>query len=154
LKYGSSQAMDDELLSITEVGQATGLPSSALRYYERAGLLAPAARVGGRRHYSPDVLHRLAIIGLFQEAGFTISEIGDLLNSRPRGSRWRSLATDKLKEIDAHIERITETRRLLTAALACECSSLESCELVGRRRGPHKRAIQTLSLKMIDDASR
>lgn len=146
--------MDDELLSITEVGRATGLPSSALRYYERAGLLTPAARVGGRRHYSPDVLHRLAIIGLFQEAGFTISEIGDLLNSKARASRWRSLASNKLKEIDSHVERITETRRLLTAALACECSSLESCELVTTRRGSHRRALQTLSPRMLDEASR
>jgi DNA-binding transcriptional MerR regulator len=73
--------MDGKLLSISEVGDITGLPSSALRYYERAGLITSKTRVGGRRHYSPDVLRRLAVIALFQEVCFTIAEIGRLINT-------------------------------------------------------------------------
>ena len=42
----------------------------SLRYYEQAGLLAPAARVSGRRHYDDAVLGRLAVIGCAQDAGF------------------------------------------------------------------------------------
>ncbi len=137
---------EEKLLSISEVGETTGLPSSALRYYERVGLLSPKARIGGRRHYTPDVLQRLAIIGLLQEVGFTISEIGDLLR-RKSDNGWRSLAANKLDEIDDHIRKITEARELLTAALDCDCSGLERCELVSRRQGRHKRVVQTLSFK-------
>ncbi len=138
--------MDDELLSITEVAASTGLPSSALRYYERAGLVTPRARIGGRRHYAPDVLHRLAIIGLLQEAGFTIREIADLLQGRRKA--WRRLAEKKLAEIDRHIERVTAARDLVVAALGCGCSRLEECELVSNRRGSHRKAVETLSLRI------
>ena len=137
-----------ELLSITEVGEATGLQSSALRYYEKAGLIRPEARLGGRRHYDRSVLHRLAVIGLLQEAGFTIGEIAQILEHRGRGKRWRSLAEGKLQEIDAHLARVTAARELLHAALSCGCSGLESCEMVTGRRGQHRKVVQTLSLRM------
>ncbi|MGH2747167.1 MAG: MerR family transcriptional regulator [Actinomycetota bacterium] len=137
-----------ELLSISEVGGATGLQSSALRYYEKAGLIEPQGRVGGRRHYSPSVLQRLAVIALLQEVGFTISEISDLMGRKGRRREWRSLAQRKLQEIDEHLERVSAARELVIAALACECSSLESCDLVKERRGRHRRAVQTLALRM------
>ena len=139
---------DRELLSITEVGDATGLQSSALRYYEKAGLIKPKARVGGRRHYDASVLQRLAAIALLQEVGFTISEIAELVERERGGRRWRSLATAKLAEIDAHVERVQSARNLLMAALECECSGLESCDLVRERRGRHRNAVETLSLRM------
>ncbi len=141
--------MDDQgLLSITEVADATGLQSSALRYYEKAGLVTPAGRAGGRRLYEPEVLHRLALVALLQEAGFTIGEIAELVDRRDRRRTWRSLAERKLDEIDRHMERVAAARELLTAALDCGCSSLEECDLVSSRRGRHRKAAQTLTLRM------
>lgn len=140
--------VDQELLSITEVGEATGLESSALRYYEKAGLIRPQGRVGGRRHYDPSVLQRLAVIALFQEVGFTISEISELISHEERRKRWRTLAEGKLQEIDSHLERVGAARELLMAALDCGCSGLESCDLVKERRGRHRRAVQSLTLRM------
>ncbi len=143
---------ESELLSISEVGEATGLPSSALRYYEKAGLITPDARVGGRRHYGRPVLRRLAVVALLQEVGFTISEISELIRRRGR-ERWRSLAEAKLEEIDTHLARVNAARELLTAALDCGCSELESCDLVKERRGRHRKAVQTLVLRMGPPAS-
>ena len=140
--------MEQELLSITDVAEATGLQSSALRYYEKARLIKSAARVGGRRHYEPSVLQRLAVISLLQEVGFTIGEISELVDRRGKGAKWRSLARTKLQEIDAHLERVTAARELLTAALECGCSGLERCDLVKERRGRHRKSVQTLSLRM------
>lgn len=140
--------VDQELLSITEVGEATGLESSALRYYEKAGLIRPQGRVGGRRHYDPSVLQRLAVIGLFQEVGFTIGEISELISHEERRKGWRTLAEGKLQEIDSHLERVGAARELLMAALDCGCSGLESCDLVKERRGRHRRAVQSLTLRM------
>ena len=137
-----------DLLSITEVGKAAGLQSSALRYYERAGLIEPDARVGNRRHYDRSVLQRLAVISLLQEVGFTITEIGELIQRKGRRPRWQSLAEGKLVEIDAHLKRVEAARELLTAALDCGCSALESCDLVQDRHGPHRKAVQTLTLRM------
>ena len=130
------------------MAEATGLRSSALRYYEKAHLITPTARVGGRRHYEASVLHRLAVIALLQEVGFTIGQISELVNRRDRGHRWRALAEAKLTEIVAHIERVGAARELLTSALDCGCSSLESCDLVATRRGQHRRVVQALTLRM------
>jgi MerR family redox-sensitive transcriptional activator SoxR len=139
---------DRELLSITEVGAASGLQSSALRYYEKAGLIRPQARLGGRRHYAPAVLQRLAVIALLQEVGFTIGEIAELIERKGRQQRWHSLARNKLEEIDAHLERASAARGLLTAALECGCSGLETCDLVKERRGRHRKVVQTLPLRL------
>lgn len=138
---------DTGLLSITEVVEATGLQSSALRYYEREGLIKPVGRAGGRRQYEVAVLQLLAVIAMLQEAGFTISEISQLVNQRSRQG-WRTLAEEKLQEINAHLDRVQAARELLGAALECECSSLEACDLMAARRGRHNKAVQTVTLRM------
>lgn len=126
------------LMSIGQVAEASGLRPSALRYYEEEGLIRPAARVGGRRHYDPSILRRLAIIALCREVGFTIGEIAELLVQRRRGrERWRRMAERKLTELDVHIDRARATRNVLKAALACGCGDPASCEMVaeaGQRR--------------------
>lgn len=137
-----------ELLSITDVGAATGLKSSALRYYEQAGLIESTARVGGRRHYEPSVLQRLAIVLLLQEVGFTIGEIAELVDRSGKGVGWRSLANAKLQEIDTHLERVFAARELLTAVLECGCTGIESCDFIQQRRDRHRKAVQTLTLQM------
>lgn len=120
-----------ELLSIGALSAATGLRPSALRYYEEVGLIRPSARIGGRRHYEPAILRRLAIIALCQKAGFTVSEIAQFLGAGPRaGAKWRRLAERKLEELNANIERVTTAKRLLEQALECGCADPATCELV------------------------
>ncbi len=123
------------MLSIGEVARRSGLRPSALRYYEEAGLLSPAARVSGRRHYDASVLDRLRVIACAQEAGFTIAEVRQLLSGEDKPSvRWRSLAERKLREVDALIEKAQATRRLLEESLRCDCVAFEQCpDVLGRR---------------------
>jgi MerR family redox-sensitive transcriptional activator SoxR len=137
--------VDPDLLSISEVAAATGLQSSALRYYEKAGLLRPAARVGGRRQYDPSILQRLAAIALLQEAGFTIAEVRQLLGSGSSHQRLRSMAEHKITEIDAHVARLATARELLVSALQCDCSGIDTCELVSARRGRHQKVLESFS---------
>ena len=122
---------DEALMSIGEVASASGLRASALRYYEEEGLIQPIARKGGRRHYDPSTLRRLAIIALCQEVGFTVAEIAEVFGSGRNGrKRWRELAERKLTDIDAHIGRAQAARRLLRDALACGCGDLAACDMV------------------------
>ena len=136
---------EQNLLDISDVATSTGLSTSALRYYEKMGLITSAARVGGRRQYHPSVLQRLAAVALFQEVGFTIAEVAHLLGNGTNRARWRSMAGARLREIDAHLERVTAARALLASALDCDCSGLDTCELVASRHGHHRRVLQGLS---------
>lgn len=125
-------------LSISAVAAVAGVRPSALRYYEEVGLITPAERRSGRRHYDESVVTRLALIALCQQAGFTIAEIAQLFDGGPKArQRWRRLAEEKLAEIDLKMEQLQTMRRHITEALACACGNMEGCELVeaaGERR--------------------
>ncbi len=128
-----------EGMSIGEVARKAGVRTSALRYYERIGLLPRAGRENGRRRYDGEALRealdRLAVVRVAQQAGFTISEIRTLLDGfsedTPPSERWRVLAQDKLPEVEALVERALSMKDLLERGLRCECLSLEECALVG-----------------------
>src|SRR6266851_31019 len=95
-------------LAISEVARRVGLRASAIRYYERIGILLPARRVGGQRRYDVTVLHRLAVVRRAQEAGFSLDEIRQLFSrlreSAPISARWNEIAERKLVELDARME--------------------------------------------------
>ena len=126
-----------ESFSIGEVARKVDLKPSALRYYEKAGVISPAKRVNGRRCYDADVLKRLAIVQLAQQSGFTLSEVRTLFEgmepSATPSSRWRELAERKLPEIEERVLRAEAMRDLLREGLRCDCITLEECGLVLRR---------------------
>src|SRR5207245_8244421 len=96
-------------LTIGEVARAAGVRASAIRYYERRGLLPVAPRASGKRRYDPRILRLLRVIEVSKDAGFSLTEIDQLLHGFERDSspsqRWRCLAEDKLREVDALIAR-------------------------------------------------
>src|ERR671916_603130 len=126
-------------MSIGEVARRAGVRPSALRYYESVGLLPAPERTNGRRRYDGEVLRevldRLAVVRVAQQAGFTISEIRTLLDGfsedMPPSERWRLLAEEKLPEVEKLVERALDMKHLLERGLRCECLRLEECSLVG-----------------------
>lgn len=131
-------------LSIGEIGRLSGVQPSAIRYYERMGLLPKAARENGRRRYDESVLEWLALIALAREAGFTIAEIKRLVSEFKPGTlpaaRWAELASRKLTEIDAMIARGERMRAVLKIALDCGCFRLTDCiALLDARPTPDQR---------------
>ena len=127
-----------EGMGIGEVARRAGLRPSALRYYEGIGLLPRPERTNGQRRYDGEVLRevldRLGVVRVAQQAGFTITEIGVLLNGfsedTPPSERWRVLASEKLPEVEALVERALGMKRLLERGLRCECLRLEDCDLI------------------------
>jgi DNA-binding transcriptional MerR regulator len=111
---------EDGLVPIGELARRTGVATSALRYYERIGLLSPAERVGQRRHYPPSSAERVALIGLYQDAGFTLAEIRRMVAAMSRGRQaWNRLAERKIAELDARIADAKQARKLIKHALEC-----------------------------------
>jgi len=118
-------------LSINTVTQQTGLPPSTLRYYEEIGLVHPTRRIGGRRQYDDSVLQRLALIQTGKQAGFTLAELGTLLNNvldADSGSaEWHDLIARKLNEMEALQENIKRMKSLLVDIMDCDDNSLAEC---------------------------
>ena len=119
---------ENGLVPIGELARRTGVATSALRYYERIGLLSPAERVGQRRHYPPSSAERVALIRLCQDAGFTLAEIGRLLAAWSRGRRdLGRLGERKIAELDARIADAQRAKKLITHGLECPHRDLFAC---------------------------
>jgi MerR family transcriptional regulator, redox-sensitive transcriptional activator SoxR len=118
-------------LTIGEVGRKAGLQTSAIRYYEKIGLLPKTQRIGGQRRYETSVLNYLEVINVAKRAGFRMDEMRDLFHGFGRGipafHRWQVLAQRKITEMDDLISRAKKMKRLLQRADRCKCLDLEDC---------------------------
>jgi MerR family redox-sensitive transcriptional activator SoxR len=133
--------MSAETLTIGEVARRVELNASAIRYYERIGLMPPATRVSGQRRYGLDTVQRLGLLKAAKRLGFTLEQTQLLLAAEAAGEpadRMRALAERKLAEVDALIEQLMEVRRLLLGATQCSADHLCDCKVLieppGRRR--------------------
>src|SRR5881296_937269 len=118
-------------MKIGQLARSAGLNASAIRYYEKRGLLAAPQRTGGQRRYASDALSRVLLIRFATDMGFTLSEIklflSGLRDNTPVGPRWKKLATRKLIEVEQNIARSLKLKSLLQGLLRCHCASLEFC---------------------------
>ena len=118
-------------MTIGEVAAKAALAASAIRYYERTGLLKQPFRKNGRRIYSDEVLHQLIIIEFAKETGFTLSETKLLLHgfpeTTPASARWKKMAREKIQELDIALDKTKAMRDMLEAMTSCRCLKLEQC---------------------------
>ena len=122
-------------MTIGVLAEHAGVRPSAIRYYERLGLLPPPPRQSGRRSYDPDAVAQLAVIQFALTTGCSLRDTKRLVRGfstdAPADSRWRDLADAKLKDLDELIARATAMKALLERISAkCQCSDLVEC---GRR---------------------
>jgi MerR family redox-sensitive transcriptional activator SoxR len=121
------------MLTIGQVADAASINASAIRYYERHGLLPEPDRVSGKRHYGPEILHRLAVLDVAKQAGFSLDEIRLLFDATdggaPAHAHLRELAQRKLPELESLIARAMEVKGWLEATSDCTCDTLDECSL-------------------------
>ncbi|GAA4561491.1 MerR family transcriptional regulator [Planotetraspora kaengkrachanensis] len=116
-----------ELLDIAEVAERSGLAASALRFYEKRGLVASAGRNGLRRTYHPEALDRLAFITCARGAGFTIAEIARFLRATPDDLELRTRMMRKAEELEEDVARLIRMRDGLRHASTCTHEPLVEC---------------------------
>jgi MerR family redox-sensitive transcriptional activator SoxR len=120
---------------IGEVARRAGIATSAIRYYEREGLIGQAERRGNARVYGADIFDRLALIELAKAAGFTIVETRELVRGisrrTPPGPRLQAMARKKLIEVEERIAEAKRMRAVLEKMTACECPTFEECTRTG-----------------------
>jgi MerR family redox-sensitive transcriptional activator SoxR len=122
------------LLSIGEVADRAGVATSALRFYEREGLIAATRSEGGQRRYERDVLRRIAFVRAAQRVGLTLDEIRDTLHSLPEkrtptAADWERLSRSWRPTLDARIAELQRLRDSLDSCIGCGCLSLRVCQL-------------------------
>jgi len=119
--------------TIGQLARRFGLNTSAIRYYERVGVLPEPARQSGQRRYGPDAVKRLEALQAAKQAGFTLEEARLLLQRSEAGDplhqSLRELAARKLPEVEALIARTMTLRSWLLAASDCSCETLDACAL-------------------------
>jgi MerR family redox-sensitive transcriptional activator SoxR len=124
----------EELLTIGQFSQRSGVAVSALRYYEERGLINSVRASSGHRRFARAMLRRVAFIVFAQRIGLSLDEIRAELDKLPTGhtpggADWAQLSETWTERID---QRMAELKRLkvgLTKCISCGCLSLESCAL-------------------------
>lgn len=118
-------------LTIGDVARRAGVAASAVRYYERRGLLAADERRSGQRRYTEATLRRLVFIGMLQDAGLSLDDVAGILAADTLGE-WKGIARERLAVLDAEIARLQLARAYLAGALLCRFDHPASdCKVMG-----------------------
>jgi len=124
-----------EYLTVGEIAERSGFATSALRFYEKAGLIQADRTSGGQRRYERSTLRRLAFIRAARHVGLSLDEIRrsfeDLPSSRtPTKSDWTKISLHWRARLDAEIEALTALRNGLDSCIGCGCLSLQKCRVL------------------------
>jgi MerR family redox-sensitive transcriptional activator SoxR len=118
-------------MTIGEIAMRSGMAPSAIRYYEKTGLLVAAARASGKRVYDVDVLHELAIIRFAKDTGFALPEIKRLLREfpemTPASVRWKQMARAKIRDLERALTDMLAVKVMLENVMSCHCTTLAQC---------------------------
>jgi MerR family transcriptional regulator, redox-sensitive transcriptional activator SoxR len=122
-------------LAIGEVAQRSGVPASALRFYESAGLISSTRTAGNQRRYERSTLRRIAVIQAGKTAGIPLEQIraalGTLPDDRvPTRRDWERLSRAWRADIDRRIAALNGLRDRLSTCIGCGCLSIDRCELL------------------------
>ncbi len=122
------------MMAIGEVSDRAGVPTSALRFYEREGLISSTRTAGGQRRYHREVLRRIAFVRAAQRVGLTLEEIKQALaslpdNRTPTAADWALLSRSWRPLLDRRIAELERVRDRLDSCIGCGCLSLRVCHL-------------------------
>ena len=121
-------------LSIGDLAVRTGLSVSAIRFYEKKGLIRPDRNAGNQRRYEGSDIRRLSFILIAQQMGLTIEQIKDLMATLPDGrtptkSDWSKISRTFQKTLNERIAMMERLRDNLDGCIGCGCLSLKACKL-------------------------
>lgn len=109
-----------ESMPIGEAAELLGVATSTLRWWEKAGLISPEDRRGGRRYYNRAEVRRLAIIQYLRETGLmSLDDIAAMLAGRSANQDWHDVVRTRIDSFSTQIERLTAARAYLEHTLHC-----------------------------------
>lgn len=126
--------MVQDSLTIGELSARSGVPPSALRYYEAMGLIHSVRTGGNQRRYERGELRRVAFIRIAQRVGLSLDDIAEALAGLP-GSRtptkadWARLSAAWRGRLNERIATLERLRDRLSSCIGCGCLSLRRCHI-------------------------
>ena len=123
------------MLTIGELSRRSGVSQSALRFYERQGLIAAERTDGNQRRYPSVTLRRVALVQAGKAAGIPLERNRQALETLPAGRPptkrdWQRLSASWGRELDERIATLEAIRTRLTTCIGCGCLSLQTCRLL------------------------
>jgi MerR family transcriptional regulator, redox-sensitive transcriptional activator SoxR len=123
-----------DVVSIGVLASRTGLSVSAIRFYERKGLIEPFRSAGGQRRFLRSDIRRLSFIRIAQTLGLSIEgiavELSRLPHQRtPNAADWAKISRAMRSMLDEKIAMLERTRNRLDSCIGCGCLSLKTCAL-------------------------
>lgn len=118
----------DRTFTIGQLARAAGVPTTTVRYYERANLLKPDARTGGNyRTYSTTSLERLQFIRSAQAAGLSLDDIASLIRLTDEHNapckEVQVILRQRLADIDQRLQELRSVKSAVQTALKeCKCA--------------------------------
>lgn len=124
-----------DLLTVGEVAARSGLAPSAVRFYERAGLISATRTSGRQRRFRRDALRRLAFIRAARTVGLTLDEIAAELaglpeRRAPTRDDWTRLSRGWRGRLEERIAALVALRDQLHSCIGCGCLSLDRCRMM------------------------
>src|SRR5439155_1444384 len=122
-------------MTIGELSARSGVSASALRFYERQGLIAAQRTSGNQRRYPGVTLRRVALVQAGKTAGIPLERIRAALDTLPEEKSptkrdWERLSSSWRRELDERIATLEAIRGRLTTCIGCGCLSLKTCGLL------------------------
>lgn len=126
--------MPTDELTVSEVADRSGFAPSALRFYEKRGLIEAHRTEGNQRRYDRAVLRRLAFIAAARHVGLTLEEVRASLDLLPDGrtptkADWTRISRRWRQRLDDEIAALEKLRDGLTGCIGCGCLSLQRCRI-------------------------
>jgi Cu(I)-responsive transcriptional regulator len=123
-------------MNIGEASKASGVSAKMIRYYESTGLIVAAARSGsGYRTYNEADVHTLRFVRRARDLGFSVDQIGDLLQLWRDESRAsadvKRLAMVHVAELDAKADALhAMSQTLRRLADCCSGNDRPQCPII------------------------
>ena len=121
-----------DMLTVSEVARRSGFAASALRFYEREGLIEATRTSGGQRRYRRSTLRRLAFIRAASNVGLSLDEVRTELgrlpsNRTPTKADWQRISAHWRTRLDEQVAALEALRDKLDSCIGCGCLSLKQC---------------------------
>jgi MerR family redox-sensitive transcriptional activator SoxR len=121
-------------LTVSELARRSGFAASAIRFYDKEGLITASRTAGGQRRFERNTLRRLAFIRAARNVGLSLDEVSDALamlpgNRTPTRADWARLSKEWRTRLNEQIDALTALRDDLQQCIGCGCLSLRRCAI-------------------------